>query len=134
MQESLLQVRPDVAKALERARQEDRRPRVYVGGPYRAATDYLIHRNIHHAWEVSLRVWAKGYAAFCPHASSMHMGGIVAAEVFLEGDLSWLFCADLMVVCNPWRGSAGTRQEVRFAEQHGIPVLSEREADALPNW
>lgn len=134
MSEPLLQMRPDVAAALERARQEGRRVRVYVGGPYRAQTDYLVHRNIHQAWEIALRLWGRGYAAYCPHASTQHMGGIAAADVFLEGDLAWLHCADLIVVSDSWRQSVGTRAEVKAAGEWHIPVLCEAEADALPNW
>ena len=127
-------MRPDILAALDRCRQEGRRPRVYCGGPYRASSDSGIHRNCHYMWEIGGRLWAKGYAAMIPHMNTYHMDGIAPPAIFLEGDLSWLMVSDLMAVADTWRNSQGTRAEVDLCLKLGIPVLCEAEADALPDW
>ena len=97
--------------------------KAYIAGPYRADTDAGVEANIQRAAALARRLWAEGYAVFCPHTNSAHFGGIVPEYQFVAGDLAWLACADVVFVMDGWEKSVGARIEVKVAKEKGIPVI-----------
>lgn len=85
---------------------------IYIAGPYRAKSEWLVAQNIRRAEALALEVWKLGAAAICPHKNSALMGGAVPDEFFLAGDLEILKRCDA-VVCTPdWRTSLGACDEL----------------------
>jgi hypothetical protein len=86
--------------------------KAYVIGPYRAKTVEGIENNIRAAAEVAKELWKMGYAVFCPHLNSAHFDGVAPDESFINGDLEFLSCCDVMVILPGWRSSRGSLGEI----------------------
>lgn len=97
---------------------------VYVAGPYRAASESAVVRNIRNAEAVAVELWKAGFAVLCPHMNTALMGGICPDEVWLKGDLVMLERCDLVVLVPGWQASSGTVAEHLRARELGIPVLT----------
>lgn len=96
---------------------------VYVAGPYRGKNNYSIHVNVFMAEALALEVWKMGAAAVCPHLNTEHFQGACPDEVWLNGDLEILSRCDAVIVVKGYEVSSGTRAEIAFAHEHGIPVF-----------
>lgn len=96
---------------------------VYVAGPFRGPSAWAIECNIRRAEELALEVWRLGAAALCPHCNTRFFQGAAPDEVWLEGDLEMLRRCDAILLTSDWIKSSGARAEVKFAEEHGIPVM-----------
>lgn len=94
----------------------------YVAGPYRAASESAVVRNIRNAEEVAVELWKAGFAVICPHMNTALMGGICPDDVWLKGDLVMLERCDLVVLVPGWQASSGTRSEVDRAHTCGLPI------------
>ena len=94
----------------------------YVAGPYRAASESAVVRNIRNAEAVAAELWKAGLAVICPHMNTALMGGICSDDVWLRGDLVMLERCDLVVLVPGWQASIGTLAEVDRARACGIPV------------
>ena len=102
---------------------------VYVAGPYRADTVAGIRENIERARKVAETFWKLGYAVICPHLNSGLMDGIVPDADFLEGDVEILKRCDQIVMFGEWKMSAGSRNELEVAREHGLLVSYYREGN-----
>ena len=102
--------------------------RAYLAGAYRAPTPEGISANIALARTAAQELWRCGYAVLSPHCNTALFDGVVSDEQFLEGDIAWLRCADVMVLMPGWEKSEGTRQEIVVAQTCGIPVMTLGEA------
>ena len=99
---------------------------VYIAGPYRSRLGARgVEQNIRRAEDLAYRVWTEGLVALCPHTNAKHFDGILPDEVFLKGDLELLKRCDAVLLVNGWRESAGTRAEITFAINQGIPVFED---------
>ena len=96
----------------------------YVAGPYRAASESAVVRNIRAAEAIAAELWKAGYAVICPHMNTALMGGICPDDVWLGGDIVMLKRCDLVVLVPGWLASSGTRAEVATARECGIPVYA----------
>lgn len=96
---------------------------VYVAGPLRADTPWLVEQNIRAAEAVALQVWQAGLSPICPHTSTRYMMGAAPESTFLAGTLAQLRRADAVIVLEGWQHSAGSRVEVAEALKLGLPVL-----------
>jgi hypothetical protein len=107
-------------------------PVIYVGGPFRGDSAWDIEENIRRAERLSLEVWRLGAACLCPHTNTRFFQGAAPDDVWLDGDLAMLHRCDAFLVTNDWNRSSGTRAEVQFCEEQGIPVLYN--LDELKDW
>lgn len=96
---------------------------VYVAGPYRHRSNWKIAQNIRRAETLCLEVWAAGMVALSPHLNTEHFQYELPDEVWLEGDLELLRRCDVMLLVPGWEKSSGTRAEIKFANERGIPVF-----------
>lgn len=95
---------------------------VYIAGPYRARTGWLVEQNIRRAEKVAYRVWLAGHVALCPHTNSRFPHGDVPDSHWLAGTMELMRRCDGVIVLPGWEQSAGTVGEIRAAEEAGIPV------------
>jgi hypothetical protein len=97
---------------------------IYLAGPYRAETEYLVSKNIAAAREIAVELWGSGFVVICPHLNTAMFGGALGLpdDVWLVGDLVIVRRCDLLVVLPGWRFSNGTKKEIEVAREIGIPV------------
>ena len=82
--------------------------KVYVSGPLRAETEYLQQQNLRRARLEAENFWRMGFSVFCPHLNTAGMSGLLDDEDdFLEGDLQWLRCTDIVIFIPGWPDSKG---------------------------
>lgn len=105
---------------------------VYIAGPYRSKTEYGVHEHIRDAERSAVEVWRAGAVALCPHKNSGYLSGVVAEDVFLQGDLELLRRCDAVLLIGAWWTSEGTLAEKRTAERLGLPVF--RCVELLRAW
>jgi hypothetical protein len=97
-----------------------KRLRVYIAGPL-SCGDTL--ENIRRAIQAGDMVFRAGHTPFIPHMNCMW--GIVCphtTEDWLGWDLKWLELCDMLIRL-PGE-SPGSEKEVKFAQEHDIPVLT----------
>lgn len=94
----------------------------YIAGPYRAKTEFDVHRNIQLAERAAARAWRSGYAVICPHKNSAYMGGCVDDAVILEGDLEMMRRCDVVILVGEWFRSEGARAEAWEATNRGMDI------------
>ncbi len=98
----------------------------YVAGPYRDTRGaFYIRENIRAAEAVALALWEEGVPTICPHKNTALFDGAAPDEVWLAGDLVMLARCDVLVAVRGWEDSAGSREEVAFARENGIPHFPE---------
>lgn len=96
---------------------------VYIAGPFRGPNHYTIHRNTCEAEDLALSIWANGAAALCPHLNTRNFQDALPDRVWLDGDLELLRRCDALITTERWLESRGAKAEVRYAEEHNIPVF-----------
>jgi hypothetical protein len=97
--------------------------RVYVAGPFRAATPWAIEQHIRTAETIALAAWRAGAATYCPHTCTRFFQHSAPDDVWLQGHLQWLNVADVVLLVPQWRRSEGTCIEVAAARQLNMPVF-----------
>lgn len=103
---------------------------IYVAGPYRAGTHWLVKQNIRLAEDVGTLLWSWGWVPIVPHLNTEFMNGAYGLPdwVWLKGDLAIVKVCKFVVVVGLWRYSPGTLGEIKCAEEHNIPILYWSEA------
>jgi hypothetical protein len=99
--------------------------RIYIAGPYRAATPSEVDRNIITARDVQAELLRMGHAPFCPHSMTARFERDypdLPDEAYLETDLVWVEVSDAMLMLPGWEQSSGSRAEEEFALDTGLPV------------
>lgn len=96
---------------------------VYLAGPYRADTEFGVHRNVQAAERVALEIWRLGAVCICPHKNTAYFGGALADSVWLEGDLELIRRSDAVLFMVGWSCSKGACAERAFAESIDKPVF-----------
>lgn len=126
-------------------------PRIYIIGPFRAATEFGRRANIARAEKLALQVAATGAHFFCPHTHTAHFDGMLPDDYWIELGMSWLAeCAAAVLVpdspdgpqieggAGPQRlyllpgvalhgsryASHGSIAEVAWCKDNGRPVLA----------
>jgi nucleoside 2-deoxyribosyltransferase len=90
---------------------------VYVAGPFRAKTPWLIEQNVRRAEEAALEVWKMGAVAVVPHMLTRQFQDMLPDQVWLEGLLSLMSTCDVMLVLPGWKNSEGTKAEITEAQK-----------------
>lgn len=96
---------------------------VYIAGPFRARSSWGVARNIREAEIESLKIWALGAVAICPHLNTQNFSGALEDGVWLCGDLEILRRCDAVFAIDGWHLSAGAVAEVEEARRLTIPVF-----------
>ena len=90
------------------------------------AIDYLFNLRTMFKWAV--KVLLAGFDPFCPAADFMYFLNLAEDEHITEQMIkryskSWLEACDAMLLLPGWKDSAGTLAEIKFCEEHNIPVF-----------
>ena len=89
------------------------------------AIDYICNRREMIRW--SLKTFVAGFDPFCPAFDMefwMQAEGQPITEAMIKRySKSWLEVCDALVLTPGWQRSKGTLAEIKFAEEHGIPVF-----------
>jgi hypothetical protein len=84
---------------------------VYIAGPFRGANGWEIEENVRRAERLSLKVWAAGAVALCPHNNTRFFQGTLPDSVFIEGTKEMLRRSDVVLFTWNWKLSEGARDE-----------------------
>lgn len=97
---------------------------VYIAGPYRAGTPWLVEQNIRRAEELGLRVAMLGAMPVIPHSMCRFFDGERTGQFWVDGTLELMRRCDAVMLVSGWTESVGTRGEVEEAKRIGIPVFA----------
>lgn len=95
----------------------------YVAGPFRGPSAWGIRENVRAAERVALDVWRAGAACLCPHTNTAHFDGLLADDIFLDGDIEMLRRCDFVIMVDGWETSMGARAERLAAFRFDLPVF-----------
>jgi hypothetical protein len=94
--------------------------KIYIAGPYTAATKYNIERNVRTAIDVGIALFKKGHFPFIPHlthyldrraeATNNHL----TWEEYMMRDLAWLEVADALFFMGESKGAIIELEAARF--------------------
>jgi hypothetical protein len=115
----------DVLIEHENRTKPERPLKIYIAGPYTAATKYNIERNVRTAIDVGIALFKKGHFPFIPHlthyldrradATNNHL----TWEEYMMRDLAWLEVADALFFMGE---SEGANMEREAAQSMGLDV------------
>lgn len=108
---------------------------VYVAGPFTAPNDEQIETNILAAEVVASEVISRTYRIVCvvPHSlGRTFKRGPGSPDYWYRATLSLLTRCDALLLVPGWEDSKGTRAEVAWCREHGVPVF--HEVDELLAW
>lgn len=96
--------------------------RVYIAGPYRAATPFEVQANIRRACQVRDDVLREGHLPITPHLLTGHCDGAIPDEQLLDGLVGLMLTCHEVRVVPYWEDSAGTCREIAEALAAGLAV------------
>jgi len=106
---------------------------VYVAGAYRGKSTWDIHKNVLKAEEVGLQLWKQGFVPIVPHKLTEFYQGECPDKVWLDGCIELLKRCDAIFMVDGWSTSRGAREELKIAEQLGMPIYSDLDKIPLDN-
>jgi hypothetical protein len=104
------------------------KPLVYVASPYTHADPEVVQSRYEHVGRLTAKLVAGGEAAVSPITYGHHLLDFHAMptdwEFWMDFCIALLSKCDRMVVAKipGWEESKGVQAEIRYAQDHGIPV------------
>jgi nucleoside 2-deoxyribosyltransferase len=95
---------------------------IYIAGPFRAKTPWLVEENIRLAERTAIRVALAGHIPLCPHTMYRFFDGSAPDEFWLEGTQELLRRCDGIVMSTGWPQSSGSQAELGLAQARRMPV------------
>jgi hypothetical protein len=96
----------------------------YLAGPVRAKGLWQHKENIERAARIARKFWIMGIGVFCPHLNNAFFDGPELSDnTILELDFKFLERIGVLVVMPKWEKSIGTRGEILYAQERGIPIF-----------
>ena len=107
---------------------------IFIAGPFRAPTPWEVEQNVRRAESLALEVWRFGAACICPHMNTRHFQDAAPDAVWLDGAVEMMKRCDAVLLVPGWEhaDSAGTRNEIQQAQEHGLPIFET--IDSLRDW
>jgi len=101
--------------------------RIYICGKYSDTDIIKILRNIRVGQEMAALLMRLGHAVFCPFLDYQialnSIGGGLTKGQFQANSMAWVEVSDALYVIPGWETSGGTKREIAWAEELGIPVF-----------
>lgn len=108
---------------------------LYIAGPYRAPSAWLVEQNIREAEAWAFKVAELGAMPICPHTNTRgYFESIGTAEFWLGGTMELMRRCDGVFLLPRWCESSGARTERVEALAQGLPVFSHMALGALKEW
>lgn len=107
---------------------------VYIAGPYRAKSGWLVELNIRRAEMIAFQVIGAGAVPVCPHTMFRFFNGIKTDEFWINATLELLKRCDAILLLNEWEHSEGSRGERAYALDHNMPIFYQHDIVALYHW
>lgn len=85
---------------------------VYIAGPFRGATPWDVHCNVHEAELLGLEVAKLGIYPVIPHAMTRNFDKLLTDQFWLDGTLELMMRCDALITTERWNLSSGARTEV----------------------
>lgn len=105
---------------------------IYIAGPYRAKTPWLVEENIRRAERTALRVALRGHVPLCPHTMYRYFDGSAPDEFWLECTQELLRRCDGIVMSVGWYESEGSVDELALARELGLQTW--KTLGAFEDW
>ena len=100
--------------------------RIYVAGSYSSDSVIQVFKNIKRGTEVCANLLKKGYIPFCPWLDYQFFWyEDISLEEIQSYSIGWLVVSDCIYVLKNSENSKGTQNEIKVANEKGIPVLYE---------
>lgn len=105
--------------------EKGKRQKIYVAGPYTAATQWNIERNVQIAIDVGIALFEKGHFPFIPHLThyvdirAHNTGCPLTWNEYMARDLAWLEVADAFFYIGE---SKGADIELEAARSMGLDL------------
>ena len=98
---------------------------VYVAGPYRATTPWLVEQNVRRAEQMGYELTCAGLYPVIPHTNTRgyFASGQQDDAFWLAGTLELLKRCDAVALVPGWESSSGARAEAKAARDLGLPML-----------
>ena len=102
--------------------------RVYIAGSYSANNVITVLDNMRKGIRLSTEVFINGFSPFCPWLDyqfqlMLREGETLKVEDYYRYSIDWLKVSDAVLVVDGWENSKGTKEEIKFAYQIGIPIF-----------
>lgn len=103
-----------------------KRLRIYIAGPYTAASKAAVLANVNRAIDVGIALFKKGHIPFIPHLThfvdlrAREVGIRIAWQEYIEWDLSWLTLCDALLYLD---SSPGADVELAQAQRFGKRIF-----------
>lgn len=103
-----------------------RRMKVYIAGPYTAATDQEVWQNVVNAIDAGIGLYKRGHYPYIPHlthfveARSVEVGAGLRWEDYLRWDRVWLYVCDAFLYL---ASSRGADMELEWARTEGKEIF-----------
>ena len=95
--------------------------RVYIAGPFRASSAWLVECNVREAEALSFQVAMLGAVPVCPHSMYRFFDRTLPDQFWLEATLELLRACSAVVFTDRWEASQGARGEEAEARRLGLP-------------
>lgn len=97
---------------------------IYIAGPFRGATPWDVHCNVHEAEKFALEVAKLGGFPVVPHKNTEHFDKLLTDKFWLDGTLELMKRCDALITLPTWKRSDGATSEVFVMMKNvGKPVF-----------
>lgn len=96
---------------------------IYIAGPYRGKTRWVVSQNIRRAEELAFAVAELGAMPLCPHANTANFDGELGDAFWLDGTMELLRRCDAAIFTPDWMASRGAMAEHDEALRRRIPCF-----------
>lgn len=104
---------------------------IYIAGPFRAPTPWLVEQNVRRVEEWGLKVAELGAMPLMPHANTRFFNGLLTDQFWIDGTLELLKRCDACFLIPGWEKSTGARGERDWCFEHDRPAFEDLRALAV---
>jgi len=97
---------------------------VYIAGPFRASSPWLIEQNVRSAEQAGLMVATRGMIPLIPHSMYRFFQESLPDTFWIPATGELLKKCDAMLLTGAWECSSGCQGEIRIADSLFIPCFT----------
>lgn len=96
---------------------------IYVAGPYRGETTWVVESNIRRAEGAGLWIAKLGAVPVIPHTMTRFFDGEINDQFWLDATMELLKRCDAIYLCPGWQASKGSTAELEHAQAAGKHIF-----------